>query len=167
MGKYNVWRREKFLHKGGWYVYGGIRECLGEQVVSERMSNAELEAMKRLPVPCTDPISDFPGYACDRASCSRNQYLQCLIRCASPRLNLGSFSRTVSCSTGVRSRAKDFYETGDFAGARDAYRVILRGDHTPKICKAPCFDTATQTLAENRMELSAAKVRSAGAHLPW
>ena len=41
-------------------------------------------------VPCTDPIVDFPGYECDRGSCSRNQYLQCLIQ-----------------------RAQDFYDTGD------------------------------------------------------
>ena len=48
---------------------------------------------------------------------------------------------------------------GDFSGARDAYKFIIHGNHNPKICKAPCFDTATQTLAENKMELAAAKMR--------
>lgn len=140
-GQFNVWTRQRFERrdprtKTNRMVWGGITGCDGEEVLSEMMSNLEKQAMIRLPVPCTDPSTDFPGYTCDRASCSRNQYLQCIVK-----------------------RAQDFYDEGDYESSRRAYQYVVYGNHKPALCAAPCFDTATQTLAENGAELAGSRLR--------
>ena len=55
--------------------------------------------MIRLPTPCTDPSTDFPGYTCDRASCARNQYIRepCLAVAAH------CLSLTIHCLSAVGS----------------------------------------------------------------